>query len=89
MDWSRGADSMATSIPGSYTPGIFSYGILLKIKCLYNLYLQMSLSSELELLPQLKKWRLRCYVACGKILPTGGTSTALPMEVTSNHNYPR
>jgi hypothetical protein len=27
----------------------------LKIECLYHLYLQMSLSSELELLPQLQK----------------------------------
>jgi hypothetical protein len=49
----------------------------------------MSLSSELELLPQLQKWRQRCYVACGKILTTGGTSAALPIEVRSNHNYPR
>jgi hypothetical protein len=37
----------------------------------------------------LQKWRQRCYVACGKILTTGGTSAALPVEVTSNHNYPR
>jgi hypothetical protein len=36
----------------------------LKIECSY---LQMSLSSELELLPQLQKWRQRCHVACGKI----------------------
>jgi hypothetical protein len=64
-------------------PWIFSYGDLLKIECSYHLYLQMSLSSEIELLPQLQKWRQRCYVACGKILTTGGTSAALPTKVTS------
>jgi hypothetical protein len=41
---------MATLFPGF--PWIFSYGDLLKIECSYHLYLQMSLSSELELLPQ-------------------------------------
>ena len=69
--------------------GIFSYGDSLKIECSYHLCLQMSLNSELELLPQLQKWRQRCYVACGKRLTTGGTSAALPMEVSLNHNYPR
>ena len=59
------------------------------LECSYHLCLQMSLNSELELLPQLQKWRKRCYVACGKRLTTGGTSAALPMEVTLNHNYPR
>ena len=58
-------------------------------QCSYQLCLQMSLNSELELLPQLQKWRQRCYVACGKRVTTGGTSAALPMEVTLNHNYPR
>jgi hypothetical protein len=58
----------------------------LNIGCSYHLYLQMPLSSELELLPQLQKWRQRCYAACGKIMTT---DAALPMEVTSNHNYPR
>jgi hypothetical protein len=43
-----------------------------KIECSYQLRLQMSLSSELELLPQLQKWRQRCYVACGKELATNG-----------------
>jgi hypothetical protein len=38
---------------------------------------------------QILQWRQRCYVACGKTLITGGTSAALPMEVISNHNYPR
>jgi hypothetical protein len=52
-------------------------------------YLQMSLISELELLPQLQKWHQRCYVVRGKILTTGGVSATLPMEVTLNHNYPR
>jgi hypothetical protein len=28
-------------------------------------------------------------IAPGKILTTGGTSAALPVEVTWNHNYPR
>jgi hypothetical protein len=69
------------------TPLDFFYGDLLKIECLYHLYLQMLLSSKLELLPQLPKWRQRCYVACGKILTTGETYATLPMEVTSNHNY--
>ena len=69
--------------------GIFSYGDSLKIECSYLLCLQMSLNSELELLPQLQKWRQRCYVACGKRLTTGGTSAALPIEVTLNHNYTR
>jgi hypothetical protein len=50
VDWSSGADSMAISFPGSYTPGFF-YGDSLEIECSYHLYLQMSLSSELELLP--------------------------------------
>ena len=50
--------------------------------------LQMSLNSELELLPQLQKWRQRCYVACDR-LTTDGTSAALPMEDTLYHNYPR
>jgi hypothetical protein len=59
-----------------------SYGDSLKIKCSYHLCLQMSLNSELKLLPQLQKWRQRCYVACGKRLTTGGGSAALPMEVT-------
>ena len=68
--------------------GIFSYGDSLKIDCSYHLCLQMSLNSELELLSQLQKWRQRCYVACGKRLTTGGTSAALPMEVTLSHNYP-
>jgi hypothetical protein len=27
QDWSSGADSMATSFPGSYTPGFFLMGI--------------------------------------------------------------
>ena len=36
-------------------PWIFSYGDSLKIKCSYHLCLQMSLNSELELLPQLQK----------------------------------
>ncbi|PNF22007.1 hypothetical protein B7P43_G17590 [Cryptotermes secundus] len=67
----------------------FSYGDSLKIECSYRLCLQMSLSSELELLPQLQKRDQRCYVACGKRLTTGGTSAALAMEVTVNHNYPR
>jgi hypothetical protein len=40
----------ATSFPGSYTPEFFSYGDSLKIEYSYHLYLQMSLSSELELL---------------------------------------
>ena len=70
-------------------PWIFSYGDSLKIKCSYHLCLQMSLNSELELLPQLQKWRQRCYVACGKRLTTGGRSAVLPMEVTLNHKYPR
>jgi len=35
--------------------GIFSYGDSLKIECSYHLCLQMSLNSELELLPQLQK----------------------------------
>jgi hypothetical protein len=35
-----GADNMATSFLGSYTPGFFSYGDSLKIECSYNLYLQ-------------------------------------------------
>jgi hypothetical protein len=43
------------SFPGSYTPGFYSYGDSLKIECSYHLCLQMSLSSELELLPQLQK----------------------------------
>jgi hypothetical protein len=64
VDWSRGVDSMSTSFSGSHIPGYF-YGHLLKIECSYHLYLQMSLSSEFELLPQLQKWRQRCYVACG------------------------
>jgi hypothetical protein len=34
---------------------IFSYGDSLEIECSYHLYLQMSLSSELELLPRLQK----------------------------------
>jgi len=59
------------------------------LECSYHLCLQMSLNSELELLPQLQKWHQRCYVACGNRLTTGGTSAALPMEVTLNHNYPR
>jgi len=37
------------------TPMDFSYGDSLKIKCSYHLCLQMSLNSELELLPQLQK----------------------------------
>jgi hypothetical protein len=41
----------------------------------------------LELRSQLQKCRQWCYLACGKILTTGWTSAALPMEVTSNHNY--
>jgi hypothetical protein len=36
-----------------HTPLIFSYGDSLKIECSYHTYLQMSLSSELELLSQL------------------------------------
>jgi hypothetical protein len=64
--------------------GLWIYGDSLKIKFSYRLWLQMSLSSELELLPQLQKWRQRRYVACGKRLITGGTSAALPMEVTLN-----
>jgi hypothetical protein len=42
-------------------PWIFSYGDSLKIECSYRLCLQMSLRSKLELLPQLQKWRQRCY----------------------------
>jgi hypothetical protein len=38
---------------------------------------------------QLQKGRQRFYVACGKKLTTGGTSAALSVEVTLNHNYPR
>jgi hypothetical protein len=45
-----------------------------------------TLSSELELLPQLRKWQQRCYVDCGKDLTAGGTSVTLPMKVTFNHN---
>jgi len=33
--------------------GIFSYGDSLKIECSYHLCLQMSLNSELELLPEM------------------------------------
>jgi hypothetical protein len=88
--WSRGTDSMAGHlVPRILHPLIFSYGDSLKLRCSYHLYLQISLSSELELLPQLQKWHQRCSVECGKILTTGGTSATLPMEVTSNHNYPR
>jgi hypothetical protein len=48
---------------------------LLKSECLNHLYLQMLLSSELGLLPQLRKWRRqRCYLACGKILTRGRMS---------------
>jgi hypothetical protein len=36
-------------------PWIFSCGDSLKIECSYHLCLQMSLSSELELLPQPQK----------------------------------
>ena len=54
VDRYSGADSMATSFPGSYSPGFFN-GDSLKIKCSYHLCLQMSLNSELELLPQLQK----------------------------------
>jgi hypothetical protein len=50
VDWSSGADSMAT-----LHPWIFYYGDLLKSECLNHLYLQMLLSSELGLLPQLRK----------------------------------
>ena len=58
------------------------HGDSLKIECSYHLCLRMSLNSELELLPQLQKWRQRCYVACGKRLTTGGTSAALPIHWT-------
>jgi hypothetical protein len=37
------------------TPLYFSYGDSIKIECSYQICLQMSLSSELELLPQLQK----------------------------------
>ena len=37
------------------TPLDFSYGDSLNIECSYHLCLQMSLNSELELLPQLQK----------------------------------
>jgi hypothetical protein len=35
VDWFSGADSVATSFPGSYTPG-FLYEDLLKIECSYH-----------------------------------------------------
>jgi hypothetical protein len=38
-----------------FTPLDFFYGDSLNIGCSYHLYLQMPLSSELELLPQLQK----------------------------------
>jgi hypothetical protein len=62
---------------------IFCYGDFLKIECSYHFFLQMSLSSEPELLPQFQKWRQRCYIACGKKL-----TPALPVEVTLNNNCP-
>jgi hypothetical protein len=37
------------------SPWIFSYGNSIKIECSYHLYLQMLLSSELELLQQLQR----------------------------------
>jgi hypothetical protein len=42
-------------VPRILHPWIFSYGDSLKIECSYRLCLQMSLSSELELLQQLQK----------------------------------
>jgi hypothetical protein len=50
-------------VPRTLHTRIFSYGNSLQIECSYHLFLQMSLSSELELLLQLQKWRQRCYVA--------------------------
>jgi hypothetical protein len=59
VDWTSGADSTAISFLGSYTPGLFSYGDSFKIECLYQLSLQMSLSSELELLPRVARYWLQ------------------------------
>jgi hypothetical protein len=53
VDWSSCAESMATSFPLILHPWIFSYGDLLKIECSYQM--QMSLSSEIELLAQLQE----------------------------------
>jgi hypothetical protein len=90
MDWSSAADSMVTSFPGSYTHRFFSSGDSLKIGSSYHLHLQMSLSSELELLPvALAEVTPEMLRSVGKILSTGGTSAALSMEVTPNHNYQR
>jgi hypothetical protein len=42
-------------VPRILQPWIFSYADSLKIEYSYHLYLQMSLSSEVEILPQLQK----------------------------------
>jgi hypothetical protein len=52
--YGRAAPIAATSFPGPYTLGFFSYWDSLKIERSYQLSLQMSLSWEIELLPPLQ-----------------------------------